>query len=223
LKRALPWLRDRTERGKSGKVLLRGEKVVIREKRLEDIADDYAWRTDDELARLDATRPIKMSYQEFVRYSKEELIYAGASSKRLAIDTLDGHHIGNCMYYDISNKRGEAELGIMIGDCGYWSKGYGTDTVNTLLDHIFTNTSLTRVYLHTLEWNHRAQRSFEKAGFRHVKKLRRSGMDFILMETLKPDWERRRAELEAASMSDDGDTNHRTASTDGTAPEAIAE
>ena len=223
MKKAFPWLRDRAERSESGKVLIRGEKVVIREKRLEDIADDYAWRTDDELARLDATGPIKMSYQEFVRYSKEELIYAGASSKRLAIDTLDGHHIGNCMYYDISNKRGEAELGIMIGDRGYWSKGYGTDTVNTLLNHIFTTTSLTRVYLHTLEWNHRAQRSFEKVGFRHVKKLRRSGLDFILMETLKPDWERRRAESEAVSPSHDGATNHGAVSTDGPAPEAVGE
>ena len=38
-----------------------GEKVRVREKRLEDIENEYSWRIDQELSRLDATRPISMS------------------------------------------------------------------------------------------------------------------------------------------------------------------
>ena len=94
------------------------------------------------------------------------------------------------MYYDIDLRRGQAELGIMIGDRDYWSRGYGTDSVNTLLTHIFTSTSIDRVYLHTLEWNQRARNSFAKSGFKELRPVRRNGLDFIYMEVWRTEWER---------------------------------
>ena len=180
-------------------MFIRGEKVVLRAKRIEDAPDDYAWRTDEELARLDATRPLNMSYENFLKYSREELEFPSQRSKRLAIDAHDGTHIGNIMYYDVDLRQGEAELGIMI-DRAYWNKGYGTDSVGALLDHVFTTTPLTRIYLHTLEWNHRARSAFAKAGFREVKPVRRSGLDFILMEIWRHEWERRESSEETAAQ-----------------------
>ena len=199
MRRAFPWLRKEPAKPENSEVAVRGEKVVIRDKRIEDAPDDYGWRTDEELARLDATRPITMSYDAFLRYSKEELLYSSPSSTRLSIDTLDGRHIGNCMFYDIDRKRGQAELGIMIGERDFWSKGYGTDSVNTLLRHIFTSTALDRVYLHTLEWNERARMSFAKSGFRAVKNVRRSGLDFVLMEINREEWEGQQGGRDGAS------------------------
>jgi RimJ/RimL family protein N-acetyltransferase len=190
LKKAFPWLRGRSKPEQEGQAVARGDKVVIREKRVEDAPDDYAWRTDEELASLDATRPIRMSFEDFLKFSKEELIYSNRTSKRLAVDNLDGRHIGNCMFYDIDYRRARAELGIMIGEREYWDKGYGTDAVDSLLTHIFITTSLQVVYLHTLDWNHRARRSFAKSGFREVKQVRRGGLDFVLMETDRQTWKR---------------------------------
>ncbi len=191
MKRALPWLRNRREPALAATVEIRGRKVVIREKRLDDVADDYAWRTDEELSKLDATQPLRMSFSDFARFSREEILFSSPASKRLAIDTFDGLHIGNCMYYDIDLRRGEAELGIMIGNREYWDMGYGTDSVDALLEHIFNTTTLDRIYLHTLEWNLRAQRSFAKSGFREVKKVRRSGLDFLRMDIRREDWDSR--------------------------------
>ena len=176
----------------SERVFIRGKKVVLREKRVEDAPDDFAWRTDEELAKLDATRPLNMTYDDFLRYAGTEIGDPGPRSKRLAIDTLDGRHIGNFMYYDLDLRRGEAELGIMIGDRDYWGKGYGSDAMRAVQDYIFTQTTLTRVYLHTLEWNDRARRSFTKSGMREVKTVRRSGMKFVRMEMLRHEWETRR-------------------------------
>ena len=173
----------------SERVFIRGQKVVLREKRVEDAPDDFAWRSDEELAKLDATRPLNMTYDDFLRYARTEIDDPGPRSKRLAIDTLDGRHIGNFMYYDLDLRRGEAELGIMIGDRDYWGKGYGSDAIRAVQDYIFTQTTLTRVYLHTLEWNERAKRSFAKAGMRDVKTVRRSGMKFVRMEMLRHEWE----------------------------------
>ena len=177
-----------------------GDKVVLREKALSDAEDDYAWRTDEELATLDATRPLRMSFKDFLRYTREEIDYPSPRSRRFAIDTHDGKHIGNCMYYDIDLRRGQAELGIMIGDREYWSRGYGTDSVNTLLTHIFSSTSIDRVYLHTLEWNQRARNSFAKSGFKELHPVRRNGLDFIRMEVWRTEWERL-ASLRAAPSS----------------------
>tara|TARA_Y100001936_G_C15942521_1_gene595542 strand:+ start:22 stop:603 length:582 start_codon:yes stop_codon:yes gene_type:complete len=167
---------------------LSGDLVHIREKEIEDIADEYSWRTDEELSRLDATRPLTMSYDDFFRYSKEEMKFPNYKSKKLALDTKDNIHIGNVMYYDYSISNKQTELGIMIGDKDYWGKGYGTEAVQLLLEYLFSVLNLKRVYLHTLSWNYRAQASFIRAGFNVVRSVRRGGHDFILMEVIKSDW-----------------------------------
>ena len=186
-RKAFPWSRD--ENKELPLVNEEGEKVRVREKRVEDIRNEYMWRVDPELSRLDATRPMTMSYEDFFRYSKEEMQFPNYRSKRLAVETLEGVHIGNIMYYDLNMQNSQAELGIMIGDKDYWSSGYGTDTVNTLVRHLFTILELDRVYLHTLSWNYRAQASFSKSGFKLVRNVKRGGQDFILMEILRSDWE----------------------------------
>ena len=185
-KKGFPW--SKNEQKELPNVDVVGEFIRLREKRIDDIPDEYSWRVDDELSRLDATRPLTMSYDDFFRYTKEEMQFPSYRSKRLAIDTLDGVHIGNVMYYDLNVRNREAELGIMIGDKGYWGKGYGTDIVKTLLTHLFLDIALDRVYLHTLAWNYRAQASFEKAGFKKVRSVRRGGQEFLLMEVVGTEW-----------------------------------
>ena len=187
-RKAFPWSRD--ENKELPLVDEKGVKVRIREKRETDIRNEYSWRIDPELSRLDATRPMTMSYEDFFRYSREEMQFPNYRSKRLAVETLEGIHIGNIMYYDLDMRSRQAELGIMIGDKEYWSSGYGTDTVNTLLRHLFTTLELDKVYLHTLSWNYRAQASFNKSGFKSVRDVKRGGQDFILIEVPRPDWEK---------------------------------
>ena len=169
-------------------VELRGAKVILREKRPEDAENDYIWRSDPELARLDAALPLTMTFDRYMKLFEDQLKYPTPGSHHFATDTFDGKYIGNCMYYDLDSVNLEAELGIVIGDRDYWSNSYGYDAVVTLLDHMFTARKLKRVYLHTLEWNQRAQRCFSKSGFKPVKMVRRMGQDFILMEVLRDDW-----------------------------------
>ncbi len=171
--------------------MLKGQKVVLREKRLEDANKDYAWRSDDELAHLDAAPTLRIPFTNFLTSYADELGHPSRRRRRFAIETLDGKHIGNCMYYNIDEGKRGAELGIMIGDRDYWDQGLGTDAVTTLLDHIFNITKLERVYLNTLEWNVRAQRCFEKCGFVRCKRQRRYHNDFISMEIYRNSWQHR--------------------------------
>ena len=182
-------MKNQTEQRSSiSGINLIGEKVVLREKKLDDAVEDYVWRRDSELSELDATRPISMSFTDYHRYTREELKYNSYYSVRLAVETLDGIHIGNCMYYDINDRRQEAELGIMIGNRDYWSQGYGSDAVKTLIDYVFSYTRLTKIYLHTLKENYRARKSFTKSGLSETRTVKRSGKDFIRMEIIRDDW-----------------------------------
>ena len=189
MKKVFQWnRRSRSELSTQENFIIDGTKVVLRQKRIEDAFHDYQWRIDPELSKLDATFPLRIRYKEFVRFSLDEIEYPSRRSRRLAIDTKDGVHIGNCMYYDLDERRGQTELGIMIGDRDYWDGGYGTDAVVTLVGHIFkTISSINKVYLHTLEWNSRARKSFAKAGFVEVREVKRDGQNFVLMETVRPE------------------------------------
>lgn len=169
-------------------VELQGARIILRDKIIEDAEQDYIWRSDPELASLDAAFPLTMSYDRFPKLAQDQLRYPTPGSHHFATTTLEGKFIGNCMYYDFDSVNMQAELGIVIGDREYWSNSYGYDAVTTLLDYMFGEKNLKRVYLHTLEWNKRAQRCFEKSGFNPVKPVRRMSQDFLLMEVLRDDW-----------------------------------
>jgi len=158
-----------------------GSRIRLRSKRLSDAKDDYAWQTDPELAKLDATEALDFSYQQFLSEYTYELCYPRLSRHEFSIDTLDGNHIGNCVYYNVNSNESKTELGIMIGKRAFWNQGYGVEAINALLSYIFNNTNLEKVYLTTLEWNIRAQKCFRKCGFVDCGHLVRDNQNFILM------------------------------------------
>ena len=174
--------------------LIKGRMVYIRSKRMSDASNDYVWRRDEELTRLDAAPMMKIPFSSFLLDYHDEMRHESPRRRRYAIDTLGGQHIGNCMIYNIDMRRREAELGIMIGDRDYWDAGYGVDAVNTLVDHTFRTTPIDRIYLNTLEWNLRAQRCFRKCGFVPFKKQKRFSNTFVVMEMLRSDWEKRKSQ-----------------------------
>ncbi len=174
--------------------MITGSKVILRHKRLADAVDDYTWQTDSELAQLDATPPLDLTFPQYLSSYTSELHYPSVSRHRFAIETLDGTHIGNCMYYEVNEAKGEAELGIMIGNRDYWDKGYGADAVATLLSYIFRRSNLKRIYLKTLDENSRAQRCFEKCCFTSYGHMGRDGCSFVLMEIRREQWEERQAD-----------------------------
>ena len=198
------------EAGDAPYARLEGARIVLRDKKFEDAENDYRWRSDPELARLDAAIPLTMSFERYLKLFEDQMKYPTPGSHHYSIETLDGLFIGNCMYYDMDTVNREAELGIVIGDRDYWSDGYGYDAVTTLLDHMFNARNLKRVYLHTLEWNGRAQKSFSKSGFNPVKPVRRMAHDFLLMDVLREDWFSTSAERLAARF--------RTSNPDGSQP-----
>jgi ribosomal-protein-alanine N-acetyltransferase len=165
--------------------LLTGNKVKLRPKRLQDAANDYSWRQDAELCRLDAAPPITCSFEEFLENYLEDL-HRVSRSYRFAIETADGRHIGNCSYFNLDEAKKEVEMGIMIGDRAYWNCGYGADTITISLNYFFSRTNIKRVHLKTLIWNIRAQKCFQKCGFIPCGQIINGDYTFMLMEIRCP-------------------------------------
>src|SRR5687768_13609668 len=149
---------------------------------------DYDWRRDPELATFDAARPYSGSFREYCAIFSDELSYPSPYRRTVAVEDFDGRHIGNVMYYNVDYQRREAEIGVTIGARECWGRGYGTDLIRTFLRHLFQTTVLDRIYLKTLDWNHRAQRCFEKAGFTRYGTSRRGEYSFVLMDVRRDEF-----------------------------------
>ena len=154
------------------------------------------WNQNSEYIRLlnASARPMQSSKAELKWMEKEaeEISPAGYyfSIRTLAEDKLIGE-IG----LDVINWSGrDAFVGLGIGETEYWSKGYGTDVMSILLRFAFMEINLRRVTLGVFEYNPRAIRSYEKAGFRHEGRLRRllnregRRWDNLFMGILREEW-----------------------------------
>ena len=68
---------------------LRGKRVILRDKRTEDAEKDYIWRSDPELARLDAAIPLTMSFERYMKLFEDQLKYPTPGSHHYSIDAVD--------------------------------------------------------------------------------------------------------------------------------------
>jgi len=173
-------------------VKITGSKVKLREKKMSDVRTDYKWQMDPELSRLDAAEQISLPFSFYLLDYAAELHRPRSRRFPLAIETLEGRHIGNFTVYDVDESKAEAQVGIMIGDRDYWDLGYGADAMNAVADHLFRGTSLVRLYLKTLDWNVRAQKCFARSGFTPCGGMSRNGHNFVLMELTRERWEESR-------------------------------
>jgi RimJ/RimL family protein N-acetyltransferase len=172
--------------------VLKQRRVRLRPKRLDDATQDYAWAQDRELCELEAAFPVSVPFADYLRMYSLDLRLEPQGCLRFAIETIQGEHIGNCMCYQMDETKGEAEIGILIGNKAYWDQGYGMEALELILEHVFATTAMERLYLHTLTWNYRAQRCFAKCGFTPCAEEPRWGRRFLVMDIDRQRWMDRR-------------------------------
>lgn len=166
--------------------------IILKPKEFKHLKNDYSWRKDKELSKLDAVEPIEMSFNEFQRMNNPENKNSNFffKSYNFAIETTNEIHIGNCMAYNIKPLFREAELGIMIGNKYYWDKNFGKQAMNKLIEFMFNKTKIEHLYLHTLTSNIRAQKCFKSVGFKKTKEVKRINGLFFRMDLTKQYWDK---------------------------------
>ncbi len=154
------------------------------------------WYRNSEYVRLlnMRARPMQSS-KAAAKWMEEEVGEMSPASYYFGIRTLDDDKLIGELGLDVVDWSGrDAFVGLGIGEPEYWNKGYGTDVMNILLRYAFMELNLKRVSLGVFEYNPRAIRSYEKAGFRHEGRLRhvlnREGRrwDNLFMGILREEW-----------------------------------
>ncbi|BFV59094.1 GNAT family protein [Kitasatospora sp. CMC57] len=111
----------------------------------------------------------------------------------LAVEGLDGRYLGDLALMDLDRDNRSAALLIALLPTAT-GRGLGTEAVRLLLDHAFTAIGLHRVHLEVFDFNLRAQRVYQKAGFSLEGRLRQSHHwdgkwhDTLLMAALATEW-----------------------------------
>lgn len=154
------------------------------------------WNRNSEYFRLlnSSGRPMQSS-KAALKWMEEEVGEMSPGGYMFSIRTLADDKLIGELALDVVNWSGrDAFVGLGIGETEYWGKGYGTDIMNVLLRFAFTEVNLQRVTLSVFEYNPRAIRSYEKAGFRHEgrtrKVLNKEGQrwDILYMGVLRDEW-----------------------------------
>ena len=154
------------------------------------------WNANSEYFRLLNSSARQMySVKSMTKWMEEDVGEMSLESYYFSIRTLEDDKLIGEIGLDVVNWPGrDAFVGLGIGETEYWSKGYGTDVMNVLLRFAFTEINLRRVSLGVFEYNPRAIRSYEKAGFRHEGRLRRllnregRRWDNLFMGILREEW-----------------------------------
>ncbi len=179
--------------------LFQGELVRLTAMNPESDAELFArWASDSEYLRLLDTTPAYPWPAKRIKEELEKLVEKeGLRDFNFTIRALaDDRPIGFIELDGIEWAHGEGFVGIGIGEREAWNKGYGTDAMRVILRYAFMELNLHRVSLDVFEYNPRAIRSYEKAGFvvegRQREFLDREGKrwDFIYMGILREEWER---------------------------------
>jgi len=144
--------------------MLDGKLVRLRALEPEDAERAYRWINDREVTQfLMARYPYSLAFEK--DWAAQAAKTNDFGEVRFAIEAKDGVHIGVCGLHRGRPEDRLADLGIMIGEKEYWSQGYGTDAMLTVLRFAFYQMNLNKVSLGVFEINPRARAVYEKCGF----------------------------------------------------------
>ena len=179
--------------------MILGEQIRFRAIEKEDLPYFVNWLNDPEVRQgLSLLMPFSLAEEE---NWFEELLKKPQFEKPMAIEIQPDPQVdewifvGNCGLFGIDWQNRFAEVGIFIGEKGYWNQGFGTNAIRLILKHGFETLNLHRIWLRVFETNQRAIRSYEKAGFTQEGKFRQAQyldgkyVDVMIMSMLKSEWQ----------------------------------
>jgi len=141
--------------------VLHGNRLRLRPLVSTDLRRCVKWFSDPQIIRfLGRSSPVTMAEEE--RWFRD---YERRTDEQIFAIDVDGAHIGNIGLHKIDRVHRKAEVGIVIGESSFWSKGFGTEAMRIALRYAFGALGLNKVSLDVLEYNDRAIQTYERLGF----------------------------------------------------------
>src|SRR5262249_50681425 len=172
--------------------MLKGNRVLLRPTKPEDVARQHEFNQDLELYSLDCSAPRVSPFAHAQAFIEKRSTF-DPDIAPFAIEA-DGIYIGYCSLMHLQNRHRNFELGIMIGDRAYWGRGYGREVIKLLLDYGFRYLGARRISLTTHEKNVRAIRCYLACGFVEEGRPRKAiwiegeYIDLVNMSILSEEW-----------------------------------
>lgn len=186
----------------------RGSLVRLSAVDSQEIGKTYSTRSrDSELMRLFSSGPARThSVRASETFYEKEVNANPEGHYWFSIRALEDDRLIGETDLDIGSRlTHDAVVGIGIYHREDWGKGYGTEAMKLALRFAFLELNLNRVTLTVFEFNPRAIRSYEKAGFRQEGRLRGALLkdgkrwDMIYMGILFDDWKKLNHDQQNAS------------------------
>ena len=177
--------------------IFRGKMVRLTAESNQVLAEALSkWNRDSEFHRLlDTGVTMVRSVKGTKEWIEKDLEKENAELIFFNIRTLEEDRLIGFIGLDgIQWAHGDTFVFIALGEREYWGRGYGTDAMRVILRYAFTELNFHRVSLDVFEYNPRAIRSYEKAGFKNEgrcrKLLSRDGerTDDLFMGILQEEW-----------------------------------
>lgn len=176
--------------------MLRGEKVILTTFDPGNAETARAWVNDPETHRF------MLSGQEYVTEEAEAAFFedtgrarqAGTAHRFEIHAADDGRFIGVAGFEHVSAYHRHAELGIMIGAAEERGRGFGADTLRTLLRHGFEDLGLHSIRISVFRGNDAAHGLYERLGFTETGCDRETCLisgkmrDLLRLDMLEHEW-----------------------------------
>lgn len=134
-------------------MILEGERIRLRPATSDDLPIYTRWFTDAEFR----------SYMGRGSDVLQALLSPPPDQANFSVETLDGELIGLVMITNVRTVNRSCALGYVgIGERDCWDKGYGTEMVKLALGYCFRQLGMHQVFIHTIEYNQRARRCYER-------------------------------------------------------------
>lgn len=140
-------------------------RVALRPLTVEDVGPHYVgWLADPEVNRYLESRFAEQTpavVRAFVEQntSRDDVLFLAI------VDRESGRHIGNVKVGPVHPHHGTADLGILIGEKGYWGKGYATEAIRLATTLAFERPQIRKLTASCYGDNVGSARAFERAGW----------------------------------------------------------
>jgi len=142
-----------------------GGKLYLRALEENDLEGKYLdWLNDYEVTKYMESGIFPNTRKHMEDYFNE----VGRSSNNVLLAIIDKKtekHIGNVRLGPINWIHRTSFLGIMIGEKGFWGKGYATEALKLVVDYAFNRLNLHKISAGMNASNEASTRAYEKAGF----------------------------------------------------------
>ena len=149
---------------------IEGKKVYLSPMCIDDAEKFAKWMNDFQVTdKINASQNLVTVENEREWLEKN----SGISNYQFAIVKQENDElIGNCSLHNLDFINQIGTVGIFIGEKENWGKGYGSETLELLIDYGFNHLNLNNIKLSVYSFNENAISCYKKVGFKEIGKRR---------------------------------------------------